>query len=976
MKNQPLFFWFVYIAAGAMLGAYIAAATVVWRYGGASAEFGWHADRSGGAWRVSHITPGGPADGRLAAGDVVLAIDGHGAAARIGPFYDISGYETVLRFVRADLHATPYVVRVDRGGTVLDVALRPVVRREPRAVATTLSLLATSLAFFVVGVFVGLSRPRDRLPRLLALASLPSAGMLLVIAIQPYTPFISGWPTVLRATLPNVYPFHYLLAYALFLRVAAHGEHAPFWRNLERALWIVGVPVALLRTTAYLISVPEWPPAIAFAARHADAFYFFSEATLTAQRLYNPVLTLAVCGVLAANYRRGADPTERRRLKWIVFGTVVGLGPLFLEAVIRSLLAMAGLSQLTMTATFQFFYRLATTAPILVPLTFGYAISRHRLLGVQVVMRRGVQYLLARNVLRLAVAVPIVGLVYNFATNADRTVAQIVLDRSASFYGLLLAAALASVTYRTQLSGWLDRRFFREVYNQERILLELIDRLKSGTSIAEMSRLVCARIQEALHPTALHVFYRDPEHPEFASGYSSSGAHRAIPETLELVALMQQRTRVLDVPSAASRALPASEEQWLTALGVTMVVAMRGAEHRLCGLMLMGEKKSEEAYSPGDRELLQAIADQTAILWENLWLKDGVRREQQIRRDVLARVGSHGIDLLKECPACGSCFERDAEICPGDGTPLTLTLPVERTIDNRYRLDRRLGRGGMGVVYAACDLRLQRDVAIKILHGGLFGEREALRRFEREALLAGRLNHPGIVRVYDYGVIGSSGAYLVMERLDGSTWRDHLTECAVMAPPLLASRLDQVLDGLDAAHQQGLVHRDLKPENLMIAPRPPAGTVKILDFGLAKLQPSHGAAAPTLASMTAPGALLGTYAYMSPEQLSGATVDARSDLFALAVLTVESATGRRPFPGSTLADQIRAVLHDAFHLAGDRPEIRHLDACLQQALAKHPAERYQSASEMRGALIPALSRCTHIVAGTDRASAEIDTEVR
>jgi hypothetical protein len=955
---RPPFFWGVVVVALALVGAYLTVAAILVRYGGLTAEIGWGASRIGNEWGVTRIDAGGPADGRLQLGDVVLAVNGNPHAATLGPFYDVTAYDVGLRFVRLDPEASPYLVRVSRAGTPLDVALHPLIRYDPRNLATTLSLLATSLSFFIVGTFVGLSRPRDDLPRLLALASLPSAAMLLAIALQPSYPFLNAHETLLRLLLANVYPFHYLLAYGFFFRVAAGKRRPPLWRNLEIALWVGGIASAVMRTAASLIEIPEHPGTIDLAARHANAYLTFAAINVGWQRLFNPILTFALVAVLAANYRSSSDATDRRRLKWIVYGTVFGLGPLFIETLLRTLLAAVGLGYLSNTATYQFFYRMSTTSPILVPVTFGYAIARHRLLGVDVVVRRGLQYLFARNVLRLALSLPILGLVYTFASNTDKTIAEVLLQRSGYFYGFVLLAGVLSVNYRMQVTDWLDRRFFREVYNQEKILLALVESLKSCESIPEISRLACERIQIALHPTVIHLYYRNPEQRDFTLGHSSSGAPGiSIPDDFAAIGLMQSRSRVLELSTVIGQSpLPASEEQWFRTLGVTMLIAMKGAEDRLCGLLLLGDKKSEEAYSPNDRDLLQAIASQAAIVCENLWLKEGMRREQQIRRDVLARVDTRGINLLKECPACGRCFDRSEETCPTDRVQLQFTVPVERIVDGRYRLDQRLGHGGMGVVYQAVDERMRRSVAVKILHGALFGAQDAIRRFEREAQTAGRLTHRHVVGMYDYGVIGSDGAYLVMELLRGGTWRHELNRRGSLEAAIVADWLDQVLDGLDAAHGIGLVHRDLKPENVMICPTTAGSSVvKILDFGLAKSHLAHSDAETAVGSLTAPGMVLGTYTYMSPEQLSGSRVDARADLFAIGVIAVESLTGERPFRGKTLTDLMRALLHDSFHLSGDAPEIRRLDVCLQRALAKNPADRYPSAAAMRGELIPVIA---------------------
>jgi hypothetical protein len=809
-----------------------------------------------------------------------------------------------------------------------------------------------------------LARPRDELPRLLTLASLPSAVMLLAIAMQPANVFLAGWEVYPRLVIANIYPFHYLLAYGFFFRVACGSLRPPFWLQLERALWVGGVAAWAMRTTCAIVDVPELPALIDFATRHASAYLAFSELTVGWQRVYNPVLTLALCGVLAANFRSVPDPAHHRRLKWIAYGTLIGLGPLFVEALLRTGLAAAGLGHVSNTTTYQFFYRIGTTAPILVPVIFGYAIARRRLPGIQVVVRRSVQYLLARNVLRFAMALPALGLVYTFAANADRTIAEVLLERSPYFYGGLLVAGVVSINYRAQLIDWLDRRFFREAYHQEKVLLALIEELKSCESVPAISRLVSERVQRALHPRAVFVFYRNAAGGDFALGHSSSGsAGLLIPERFASVSLLQGHSSVVELQTGTT-ILPTAEEEWLRSLDVTMLIAMKGADDRLCGLLLLGDKLSEEAYGPGDRELLQAIANQAAIVWENLWLKDSMRRERQIRREVLAHLASSGINLVQECPACGRCFDRADERCATDGSALHLTVPVERTIEGRYRLERRLGRGAMGVVFEAFDERLHREVAVKVLHGGLFGAQEALRRFEREAQTSSRLTHANIVRTYDFGSVGADGAYLVLELLRGVTWRHELGRRGSFSPAVAAARVEQLLDGLAAAHDIGLVHRDLKPENLMLCagPRGEGGneTVKILDFGLAKNVLVQGETQLTAAGLSAPGAVLGTYAYMAPEQLSGHPVDQRTDLFAVAVIAVESLTGRRPFRGAVLTELVRSVLHDPFSLPGESEEVRQLDACLQIALAKDRARRYPSAAAMKAQLVPAIARCSSL----------------
>jgi hypothetical protein len=199
-----------------------------------------------------------------------------------------------------------------------------------------------------------------------------------------------------------------------------------------------------------------------------------------------------------------------------------------------------------------------------------------------------------------------------------------------------------------------------------------------------------------------------------------------------LLRLLDTDKTIRDVPSGVE-GLPGPEREWLTMLGVRLIVPIAGTRDGLVGVVLLGERKSEEPYSAADRRLLQGIAAQMGLVYENQHMQQRIRQDADVRRDVLARLDDRRIALLKECPRCGRCFDGTAERCESDGAELALTLPIERTLDGKYRLQRALGRGGFGAVYEAEDLRLRRRVAAKVMMGSLFGDQTALRRFEREA---------------------------------------------------------------------------------------------------------------------------------------------------------------------------------------------------------------------------------------------------
>jgi hypothetical protein len=430
-------------------------------------------------------------------------------------------------------------------------------------------------------------------------------------------------------------------------------------------------------------------------------------------------------------------------------------------------------------------------------------------------------------------------------------------------------------------------------------------------------------------------------------------ATRRLSEQQMLLRMLNGSEAIRDFPSACNE-LPDQERTWLEALNVRLIVPITGAQDRLVGLLLLGARMPDEPYSATDRRLLEGTAAQIGLVYETQHLRERVRLDADVRRDVLGRLEDRGVSLLKECPVCGACYDSTMERCERDGAELILTLPVERTLDGKYRLERVLGRGGFGVVYEATDLRLRRQVAAKVMMGSSFGDTMALCRFEREARAAARIDHRNITRVHDYGAIGSGGAYLIMELVSGRTWRGELKHSGVIAPARAAEWFRQLLEGLHFAHSMGIVHRDLKPENVMIGE---GSELKIMDFGLAKVLAGE---AGVTDSLTQVGAVMGTFGYMAPEVFTGGSLDERADIFAVGVMLVETLVGVRPFAGQTPQEVLTTLLNSDYHLPGESIEIRALDRVVQRCLAKDPRDRYGSAAEVAKELVPALARCTWV----------------
>jgi serine/threonine-protein kinase len=274
-----------------------------------------------------------------------------------------------------------------------------------------------------------------------------------------------------------------------------------------------------------------------------------------------------------------------------------------------------------------------------------------------------------------------------------------------------------------------------------------------------------------------------------------------------------------------------------------------------------------------------------------------------------------------------------------------------RLLGGRYELDGVVGRGGMAEVYRARDIRLDRIVAIKTLRADLARDQIFQARFRREAQSAASLNHPSIVAVYDTGEDMATGVpvpYIVMEYVDGRTVRDLLQEGHRLLPERSLEIIDGVLRALDYSHQAGIVHRDIKPGNVMVTRN---GDVKVMDFGIAR------AMSDAQATMTQTAQVIGTAQYLSPEQARGERVDARSDLYSAGCLLYELLTGRPPFTGdSPVAIAYQHVRENPVPPSRVDPDVpAWADAIVLKAMAKSPADRYQTAADMRADLQRAAS---------------------
>jgi eukaryotic-like serine/threonine-protein kinase len=316
------------------------------------------------------------------------------------------------------------------------------------------------------------------------------------------------------------------------------------------------------------------------------------------------------------------------------------------------------------------------------------------------------------------------------------------------------------------------------------------------------------------------------------------------------------------------------------------------------------------------------------------------------------------------CGHCGRPHALTDRFCPQTGRKLEATInrgsttkqraPLQhfigRVLDDRYRISKKIGSGGMGIVFEAEDNQTGRRVAIKVAASP--ASSEAQMRLALEAKFASTLKHPNICGVTDVGWIAEGVPYLVFERLIGETLAERLAAKRWLQLPLALAIFDQILDGLAAAHAAGIVHRDLKPQNIfLLSASRDTARVKILDFGLAQ-DPF-----PAKTRITRPGLACGTVQYMSPEQLAGARVAPTSDLFTVAVLIYETLTARHPFRASNRSEVKRSILvaepRKIRERRRDVPEA--MERVVFRALSKDPKDRYQDAQSMRAALASAAT---------------------
>jgi GAF domain-containing protein/predicted Ser/Thr protein kinase len=684
-------------------------------------------------------------------------------------------------------------------------------------------------------------------------------------------------------------------------------------RWIAPSLWLVSVPLGLIGglSTAHLLGLDAAAPAVAWLALRPWVFNLAWAIGLAGN--------IAIVFEAVLRYKRNPDSVERRRIKSVLVTGVPGMLAYVLMTAVPIGAASLGMH-------FRWPWAIAVVLETIVLLSaFGlaYAVAVRRAMSPRTALRQGLQYALARKTLGVLTALPVVLLVAALIRQSDQPLSEIVLGQPLFYLGSLVLIALG-LRYRDAAQKWLDRRFFRSDYDAKEILLSLASRVPHETDPRALLSLVLSDVESALHPSSMAVL------AENGGIYEVVEARHQMPTPLTassgLAQLLQWSDAPLEIflndPRSAIGRLPASDRDWLREAGAALLVPVLAGtteDRPLVGFILLGPKRSEESYTKEDRRMLAGIAAQMGLALD------------------LSR-------LRRQAAATPRGLVSPAPEAPTLGTPVSIDLGA--TIDGKYRVDALIGRGGMGAVYRARDMRLDRDVAVKVVRGELVSSVEARERFKREAQLAARLQHPSIVTVFDYGTLSDGSAYLVMEFVRGEDLRARLARGALDrkdAVRLLAA----VADGVAAAHREQILHRDLKPENVLLPES--GGPPKVLDFGVAKMM----AGVDSQGTVTAGATIVGTPAYMAPEQIRGGSVDPRTDVYSLAVMAHEMLTGRLPFGAGSFVDvAVRQQSDEPLLEASSLPE--RMTGVLRRALSFQPSRRPDTAiafaAELRQAL--------------------------
>jgi hypothetical protein len=782
------------------------------------------------------------------------------------------------------------------------------------------------LAFGATGSLLIVARTRDQravwLGCILMVTAAPFAETLLGYC-APSTPVLAGLTFLLERI-----PVAPLLPVFLWLFVRDFPDVTPARAGIRwpRIAMLVSLALAILLIVSNLSEL-VWPlPAGGSMAGSLRPF-------LSRQSLFSyywPIINATSLPSLAylAWKTRFTTPGDRRRVRIFVVGLLVGFVPISIDLLLRVTIPSYDRLYENWTVWSE---QLIFLSLVAVPLVTSYSVLVDRVVELRLVIRSALQYALARYTLLALIFLPLVGTAWYVYRHRGETVLTLLSGLGPLMLLATVMAAGLILQMRHRALNALDKQFFREQYDARRILSDLADRCRKATTSDELVALVCREVDRALHLDYVTVLLATPDGSMFRS---PDDRIRALSRSSGLALLVKGGTTPLVVdlesPDSTLRRLPEEERVWLGDSGFGLLVPLAAADGSLQGLLGLGHKRSELPFSREDRLLLEAIGTSVALTVENRRLRESATSARHASQSASPRTAHRADDgrPARECETCGRVYPPDNAVCDC-GTALDASL-VPYVLAGKFQFDRRLGRGGMGVVYRAVDLDLGRHVAIKTLpHVGP----EGASRLRREAKAMAAVQHESLAVIFGAETwLGTP--MLVVELLGGGTLAARLLKGPLPVQRALDISI-ALTRGIEHLHDAGVLHCDIKPSNIGFTRDE---TPKLLDFGLATiLREGLESGASTTRSGSAADrfraaaplwhAFAGTPLYMSPEAMEGQAPSAAFDLWSLTVVLFESIAGVPPFRGATVAAIADAVMR------GDGPDVRALGAECPPAVA-------------------------------------------
>ena len=682
-----------------------------------------------------------------------------------------------------------------------------------------------------------------------------------------------------------------------------------------------------------------------------------------AQSLYWPLLV--VIGAPAIPFllwkTRFERHEERHRAMCFVASLVLGLAPFVIAVAATPFVPMLREASVQQRVGVVLYVALASIVP-----ATGYSVAVNQVMDLQFLVRTTLKYALARYAVWALSVGPIGYVGFDIYANRELTIAAYLEGSRLGGPLALSAVGLATLAFRQHLLRAVDVWFLMEPRDHSQTLVRLEQRCRMAGSVRGVASALAAELGGALRPRSVAVLLLNDDGTELIPVEGTTG--RISRESTLLEVLRSTRGDVAVSSQALEsieRLLAAADREWLRGADVHLLSLLVGSTGTLFGMVAIGEARSGLPYSASQCALVTAASGRAAMQIENRWLRGRPAGDSR----TTGRSDERGLDWGEEpaayCPACSLVWSPETRQCSCGVTTSVAALPL--FVRGKFRLERLVGTGGMGVVYLAVDMVLDRQVAIKTLPSL---RSESAERLHREARTMARVLHPNLALIY--GTEQWRGTpMLVVEYLDGGTLRDWIRRGPV--PFVKAIDLGIVLaDVLDRVHAAGVLHRDVKPSNIGYTGD---GRPKLLDFGLALLdRPRRSPAAPMPPEVEARDALfrspdpettvsvadrvVGTPLYLAPEALTGATPQPSFDLWGLAIVLYEAIAGRHPFAAE---DSMRVLAAVEEAVVPDIREYRpacppSLAALFRDALSARPSRRPASAG--------ALGRKLHRLRGT------------